>query len=191
MKTILHRLLLAFVALGATGLTFAADTWKIDPAHSSVGFTIRHAFTKIPGSFAKFEGTISYDATNPAASSAEAKIEVASITTNDAKRDTHLQKDDFFSADKFPSITFKSKSWKKTGDDAFDVTGDLTIKDVTKEVVIATKFLGTGPGPKKGSILAGFEGTTKIDRRDFGITYGQGLVGNDVNITINIEAAKQ
>jgi polyisoprenoid-binding protein YceI len=190
MKTILHRLILAIATLGAASLGFAADTWKIDPAHSSVGFTIRHAFTKIPGSFAKFNGTITFDAANPSASGTEAKIEVASITTNDAKRDAHLQKDDFFSAEKFPLITFKSKSWKKTGDDTFDVVGDLTIKDVTKEVTLATKFLGAGPGPRN-STLAGFEGTAKIDRRDFGITYGQGLVGNDVNIIINIEAAKQ
>ncbi len=190
MKSSTKLALFAALALGFSGLANAADTWKIDSAHSSVGFNIRHAFTKIPGGFTKFDGTIIFDAANPAASSAEAKIEVNSINTNEQKRDAHLQKDDFFSAPKFPTITFKSKSWKKTGPETYDVVGDLTIKDVTKEVVLATKFLGTGPGPR-GATLAGFEGATKIDRRDFGITYGQGLVGNDVEIVINVEAAKQ
>ena len=143
--------------------------------------------SKVPGSFGKFDATLVFDKENPSASSAEATISVGSVNTNDAKRDAHLQKEDFFLAEKFPSIAFKSKSWKKTGEDTYDVVGDLTIKDVTKEITLVTKFLGTAPG-RGGKTLSGWEGTTKIDRRDFGITYGPGVVGNDVDITINLEA---
>ncbi len=192
-RIMMKKLLLSFASLAllCTALSAAPTTWKIDASHSSIGFNVRHFFTKVPGSFAKFEGTIVYDADNLAASSATATIEVPSINTNDVKRDGHLQNKDFFLSEQFPAISFKSKSWKKTGDGSFAITGDLTIKDVTKEVVLATQFLGSGPNPRTKATISGWEATTKIDRRDFGITYGQGVVGNDVDITINIEAVQQ
>jgi polyisoprenoid-binding protein YceI len=188
MKKLLSVLALA---IATSALQAAPTTWKIDPSHSGVTFTVRHFFTKVPGSFAKFDGTIIYDAENIAASSVNATVEIPSVNTNDAKRDGHLQNEDFFLSSKFPVATFKSKSWKKTGADAFEITGDLTIKDVTKEVVLATKLLGTGPNPRNKKTLSGWEATTKIDRRDFGITYGQPAVGNEVEIALNIEAVKQ
>ncbi len=188
MKKLLLSVLAA--ALAAT-LQAAPSTWTIDASHSGITFNIRHFFTKIPGNFGKFEGTIVYDADNLAASSATATIQVPTIDTNDAKRDAHLQNKDFFLSEQFPVITFKSKSWKKTGDNAFAITGDLTIKDVTKEVVLDAKLLGVGPNPMTKKTISGWEATAKIDRRDFGITYGQGAVGNDVEISINIEAVQQ
>jgi polyisoprenoid-binding protein YceI len=188
-----HSRLLALVALGS-GLALSAraavETYKIDPAHSSVGFNVRHFFTKVPGVFAKSSGTITVDRDNLEKSSVEATIDVGSVNTREDKRDAHLKTGDFFLVEKFPSMTFKSKSWKKTGADTYDVTGDLTIKDKTKEVVLKVKSLGFGPG-SRGAQLSGWEATAKLDRRDFGITYGQGVVGNDVDVTIDIEAILQ
>ena len=187
----MKRLLLPVLALLSTASAFAEpQTFKIDPAHSSVGFSVRHFFSKVPGTFSKFDGTIVYDAANPSNNKADAVIQVASVNTNEAKRDGHLQNEDFFLAEKHPTITFKSKSWTKTGEDTFDVVGDLTIKDVTQEVTLKTKLLGVGPGPR-GSTLSGWEGTTSIDRTKFGLSYGTPAVGKDVDITINVEAPLQ
>ncbi len=187
----MKKLLLALVSLSAATAAFAApQTFKIDPAHSSVGFNIRHFFTKVPGTFAKFDGTIVYDAENTAASTAEAVIQVASVNTNDQKRDGHLQNQDFFLVEKFPTMTFKSKSWTKTGDDTFDIVGDLTIKDVTEEVTLKAKLLGVGPGAR-GNTLSGWEATTTLDRTKFGIDYGIPAVGKEVDVMINIEGILQ
>lgn len=182
--------LLAFSALlfGLLASAQAAvETYKIDPVHSSVGFKIRHFFSNVPGSFTKFGGTIRVDRDNLENSSVEATIEVPSIDTRSDVRDKDLRSDKFFSALKFPAITFKSKSWKKTGDDTFDVTGDLTIHGVTKEVVLKTKSLGFGPG-MQGAMLSGWEASATINRNDFGITTYPKMLGDDVPVTITIEA---
>jgi polyisoprenoid-binding protein YceI len=184
------RFLASALALSLASVAFGdVPEWKIDPAHSSVGFNVRHFFNKVPGSFSKFEGVIRFDPENVAASSAEATIQVASVNTNAPKRDAHLQNEDFFLSEKFPAITFKSKSWVKTGDNTFDVTGDLTIKDVSREVVLKTTLLGIGPG-RPGKTVSGWEATTTLNREDFGLTYGQGIVGNEVEIVLNIQAGK-
>jgi polyisoprenoid-binding protein YceI len=191
MKSSLRLLLVAALAAAVSSTASAAvETYKIDPAHSSVGFNIRHFFTKVPGVFAKSSGTIVVDRDNLEKSSVEATIDVGSVNTREEKRDAHLKNQDFFLVEKFPAMTFKSKSWKKTGADTYDVTGDLTIKDKTKAVVLKVKSLGFGPG-MNGAQLSGWEATTTLDRRDFGITYGQGVVGNDVDVTINVEAILQ
>ena len=191
MKT--TRLLASALGLAATlitaSLTSAADVWTIDSTHSSVGFNVRHFFNKVPGTFDEFNGTITFDPAKPDTGSAEATIKVSSVDTRSKKRDGHLQTEDFFLTEKFPTITFKSKAWKKTGDNTFDVTGDLTIKDVTKEIVLKTTLLGVGPG-RPGKTVSGWEATAILDRRDFGITYGQGMVGNDVEVVLNIQASK-
>ena len=188
MKTNHSLLLAAALALGAvTTASAAVETYAIDPAHSSVGFNVRHFFTKVPGVFAKFSGTIVVDRANLEKSTASAVIDIGSVNTREPKRDQHLQSGDFFLVEKFPSMTFKSKVWKKTGADTYDVTGDLTIKDTTKEVVLKVKSLGFGPGVQ-GALLSGWEATTTLDRRDFGITYGQGVVGNEVEVVLNVEA---
>lgn len=188
MKRVLFSLLTLSLSLSGQA---AVETYKIDPAHSSVGFTIRHFFTKVPGQFVKFEGTITADRENLEKSSAAATVDVSSISTQQEKRDTHLKSKDFFAADKFPTITFKSKSWKKTGEDSFDVTGDLTIKDVTKEAVLKVKSLGFGPGPREGVFISGWEGTTTIKRADYNITGYEKVLGDNVDVTISIEAIRQ
>ena len=187
---------LQFLALGAMVLGLfasaqaAVETYKIDPVHSSVGFTIRHFFTNVPGAFTKFSGTIAVDRDHLENSTVEARIEVASVDTRNGMRDDDLRSNNFFSAAKLPAITFKSKSWKKTGEDTFDVTGDLTIRDVTKEVVLKTKSLGFGPG-MKGAMLSGWEASTTLNRNDFGITTYPKVLGDDVAVTITIEADLQ
>ncbi len=168
----------------------AVETYKIDPLHSSVGFTIRHFFTKVPGQFTKFSGSIVVDRDHLENSTAEATIEAASIDTRVENRDKDLRSDHFFDVAHFPSITFKSKSWKATGADSFDITGDLTIRNVTKEVVLKTKLLGFGPGAK-GAQLSGWEASTTLLRNDFGITRFARILGEEVSVTITVEADLQ
>jgi polyisoprenoid-binding protein YceI len=171
--------------------TAAVETYVIDPAHSSVAFRTRHLFSKVPGSFGSFKGTITVDRDNLEQSSAEATIEAASVNTSNEKRDNHLRTPEFLDVAKFPTITFKSRSWKKTGQNTLDVTGDLTIRGVTKEVVLKATALGFGAGMQPGSQVSGWEATTTINRRDFGVN-GPAMLGNavgdEVEITINVEA---
>lgn len=190
MKSLTRFALISALTFGAFSAAHAAvETYKIQSAHSSINFGVRRFFTKIPGSFAKFEGTVTVDRDDLEKSSTDATISVASVNTNDPKRDAHLQNGDFFLAEKFPAIAFKSKSWKKTGTDTYDVAGDLTIKDVTKPVVLKTKVLGFGPGAR-GAQVAAFEATTTINRTDFGLSYGKPAIADEVEILINIESIK-
>jgi polyisoprenoid-binding protein YceI len=191
MKLASRILTIASVASALVSAASAAtDTYNIDPVHSSVGFTIRHIVSKVPCDFTKFSGTVMVDKDNMENNSVVATIDVGSIATNNDHRDAHLKSPDFFDVGKFPSITFKSKSWKKTGDGTYDVTGDLTIKDVTKEVVLKTSFLGFGPG-MGGSTSSGWEATTTLNRTDFGVNgpamLGK-MVGDEVAVTIEIAA---
>lgn len=191
MKTSARFLALAALVLGSTAVSRAAvETYAIDPVHSSVGFTIRHFVSKVSGSFTKVSGMIAVDRDRLDKSTVEASIDVGSISTANEKRDTHLKSPDFFDAVKYTTITFKSTSWKKTGDDTFDVTGDLTIHGVTKSVVLKTRLLGFGPGPG-GAELSGWEVATTLNKADFGVN-GPALLGkalgDEVAVTINIEA---
>ncbi len=187
MKRILALLSVLGLALSTQA---AAETYTIDTVHSSVGYSLRHVVSKFSSSFTKVSGTINYDAAAPESSSVEATVDVSALSTASEKRDNHLKSADFFDVAKFPSATFKSKSWKKTGEGTFDVTGDLTIKDVTKEVVLKTTLLATAPG-NGGSTVTGWEATTTIKKADFGVGGPAGLVkvlGEDVALTISIEA---
>jgi len=180
---------LAFAAAASA----AVENYTIDPVHSSVAFNIRHFVSKVPGKFNKFSGTITVDRDNLEKSSAEATIDVGSLDTDNTKRDDHVRGPDFFDVAKYPTMTFKSTSWKKTGENTFDVTGDLTIKDVTKPVVLKVTSLGFGPG-MQGKQLSGWEATTTIDKKEFNVKDPAMLdaaLGDDVTITINIEAGTQ
>jgi polyisoprenoid-binding protein YceI len=188
-----RRLQLALVALGCcTTLPAAIESYVIDPVHSSVGFSIRHFVAKVPGKFNKFNGTVTIDRENAANNRAEATIESASIDTGNQKRDDHLRTADFLDAARLPKITFKSTAWSKTGDDTYDVTGDLTIKDVTKPVVLKVTALGFGPG-SGGAQLSGWEATAKINKKEFNVKDPPMLdaaLGDEVTVTINLEAKK-
>ena len=188
MKRSILSLIIAGITLGSLASAKAAvETYNIDPVHTWVGFSIAHFFTKVPGYFSKVKGTIVVDRDHLANSTVEAVIEVASITTNTKMRDDDLRSTNFFAAAQFPSMTFKSKSWKNTGDDSYDVTGVLTMKNVAKEVVLKVKSLGFGPG-MNGAAISGWEATLTLDRRDFDITADQGAIGNNVDVLINVEA---
>ena len=175
---------------------FAADTYVFDKAHSTIGFQIRHLFSNVPGKFDDFSGTIQFDETNPEQSSVEVNIKTASIDTGVKMRDDDLRSPNFFDAAKYPETTFKSKSVKSTGKDTFDVTGDLTMHGVTKEVVLKVELIGKGPGMKQGSILSGWDATTALKRSDFGLAWnkvieGTQVVGDDVKIELHVEADKE
>ena len=192
MKNTTRLLFIASLALGLLAPARAAtETYAIDPVHSTVQFSLRHIVSRFTGSFTKVSGTLSLDRANLENSSVEAAVDVGSINTNSDKRNDHLKSPDFFDLAKYATMTFKSTAWKKTGDDTFDVTGNLTIKDVTKPVVLKVKLLGFSAGMKPGSMLSGWEVETTIQKSDFNMAGPAMLskaLGDDVTISIGVEA---
>lgn len=183
--------LLALLALPAA-LFAEPATYVVDTSHSSVGFQVRHLVSKVNGSFGKFTGTIVFDAKHLAASSIVGEVEVASVNTHSEKRDGHLQNDDFFKAAKHPKMSFKSTAWKADGKSGKHlVTGDLTLAGVTKPVTLTLENSGEMVNPMSKQTVTGFSATAVIKRADWGITYGAGLIGEDVSISIEVEAVKQ
>lgn len=187
----MKRLLSLIAVLGLLASAQAApETFKIDPVHSTVNFSLRHIVSKFTGGFTKLAGTITYDAAAPEQSAVEATVEIGSINTNDAKRDAHALSPDFLNGAKFPTASFKSKSWKKTGESHFDVLGDLTIAGVTKEVTFKVELLGVGPG-MGGATVSGWEATAVINKNDFGVVGPAMLakaLGENVTIVLGVEA---
>ncbi len=179
----------------ATSLTQLTGTWTIDTSHSSVGFVARHAMvTKVRGTFNDYSGTATVGATL-ADSRVEVEIDANSVDTRSADRDAHLRSSDFFGIDDHARITFVSTSVKETGDDGFDLTGDLTIKGTTKSVTIPFTFEGGATDPF-GNVRAGFEGKTVVNRKDFGLVWnaaletGGVLVSDKVTLEFDISAIK-
>lgn len=169
-----------------------AGTWTIDATHSEVGFTVRHMMvSKVRGLFHDFAGTIEVTADNAVVN---AEVQIASVDTRNSDRDNHLRSADFFDVEQFPTATFTSTSVTPAGDD-FKLTGDLTLHGVTRPVTFELEFNGTHPGMAGGEV-AGFTATTKISRRDFDITIdmplegGGAVVGDQITLTLEIEAAK-
>ena len=169
----------------------AAATYAIDPDHSAVTFKIQHLFSKVAGTFDRFEGTIEYEPGKPENWKTEAVIQAASIDTRVEKRDNHLRSKDFFEADKYPTITFKSAKVTDVTSQGAKLHGDLTIHGVTHPVVLDLSIHGVGDDPW-GNTRAGFTATTTIDRKEFGITWNQPVVGglllgDEVEITLEVE----
>jgi len=173
-----------------------AQSYTIDGAHSKAQFSVRHMMvSNVRGEFTKVKGTIDYDEKNPAAIRIEATIDVASINTGEPKRDEHLKSPDFFDVAEHPLITFRSRSARKTAN-GLAVTGDLTIHGVTKEIVLQVE----GPSPEVrdpwGNLRRGATAITKINRKDFGLTWNAALetggvvVGDEISITIDVEAMR-
>jgi len=169
-----------------------AETYEIDGSHSSATFSIRHIFSQVKGRFAQVSGSVTYDPQEPEKASVTAKIAAASINTDNEKRDAHLKSADFFEVEKYPDITFQSKGVKKEGEKLL-VTGALNLHGVEKEITLDVEFLGAGPG-MRGATVAGFEATTTINRKDFGINWNRALdqggfvLGDEVKVTLSIEA---
>jgi polyisoprenoid-binding protein YceI len=184
------RTVLAVLALAALP-ALAQDVYKIDPVHSEASFKVRHILAKVSGRFAKFSGTIKVDTADISKSSVEVTIDAASINTDNEARDKHLKSADFFDVEKFPTITFKSTAVKEVAKGKLEVTGALTMHGVTKTVTFPITNAGTQPGPKPGTVMAGFiDGALTINRQDYGVAYGKGIVGDEVTISLNVEAGK-
>jgi polyisoprenoid-binding protein YceI len=189
MKKIIISLLALNLVWGVK-TSAATETYVADPAHSSVEFKISHFFSKVTGRFPKFDASIDVDRAALENSKLKADIDVSSVNTNQEQRDKHLQTPDFFDAAKFPKMTFESKAWKKTSENEFEVTGDLSLHGVTKPVTLTVKSLGFGEG-MKGAQISGWEAHGKLKRSDFGMNTGAPAVGDEVEIEINIEADKK
>lgn len=177
-------------------LSATTGTWVIDPSHTSIGFTVRHAMiAKVRGEFAEFSGSMTLDGGTPANSSAELVAQTASISTGNADRDGHLKSPDFLDVASFPTLTFTSTDVRPNGDD-FVVTGDLTVHGVTKSVPVEFELVGISQDPF-GNTRIGFEGEATINRKDFGLVWnaaletGGVLVSDEVKITLDVEAIKQ
>ncbi len=172
------------------------ESWTIDKSHSTAEFKVRHLMANVGGRFNDFDAVIHLDRTNAANSSVEFNIQATSIDTGNKNRDEHLRSPDFFDVAKFPTISFKSVSIKERSKDLYDVTGDLTMHGVTKRITLPVQFLGFGRGPG-GSEKAGFEITTTLNRKDFGVVWNRNLdeggvlLGDDVKVTINLELNKK
>jgi polyisoprenoid-binding protein YceI len=187
----------ALVMAAVSAAPALADTWVVDKAHSEASFQVQHLMvSKVRGRFGDFAGTIQADAANPAASSVEFRIKTASIDTDDADRDKHLRSADFFDVAKHPEITFKSTKVTPRGDKRFDVTGTLTIRGVAKEVTLPVTYSGSVKDPW-GNEKAGFETALTLSRKEYGLLWNKTLeaggvvVGDEVQVTINLEALKQ
>ncbi|MEW1887558.1 MULTISPECIES: YceI family protein [unclassified Streptomyces] len=170
--------------------------YTIDPAHSSIGFTVRHAMvTNVRGSFAEHEGSLKLDGSDPANSTASIDVKIASVDTGIKDRDGHLVSGDFFDAEKFPLMTFRSTSAEQLGGDKYRVTGDLTIKDVTRPLAIDLEFNGSAKDVY-GNERVGFEGGAEILRSDWGLTWNAALetggvmVSDKVKLNFDISAIK-
>ena len=193
----LSQTLIALAIAGAPALASAA-TWDIDPAHSSAGFSVRHLMvSNVKGQFTKVAGTLTYDEKDPTKSIVEATIDVNSIDTRDAKRDAHLKSADFFDAAKYPTITFKSTKVRQVAPGKLEVTGNLTMRGVTRQVVLAVE----GPTPEVkdpwGNTKIGASATTKVNRLDYGIKWnapvptGGVVVGEEIAINLDVELGKK
>jgi len=192
MKT---RIAALAAALAAASPALAAETFTFDKGHTTVGFQVRHIVTNVGGKFRDFSGTIQIDRAKPESSSVEFTIQAASVDTNEAKRDEHLRSADFFDVATHPTITFKSTSVKPTGKDTYAVTGNFTMRGVTKQITLPVTVLGEAKDPW-GNEKIGFETGTTLNRKEYGINWsktldnGGLLVGDEVKVAIAVEANK-
>ncbi len=188
----LRRTLFALSALALIVSPVSAQTWTIDPSHSSATFAVRHMMvSNVKGSFGRMEGTVDFDGKDIAGIKANAKIDTTTITTNNEKRDTHLKSADFFDVAAHPTITFVSKRAEAAGDGRFRLIGDLTIRGVTKEVVLDVEG-PTEPFTAQGNKRVGATATTTVNRQDYGVSWSRALdgggvvVSDEVRITIEL-----
>jgi polyisoprenoid-binding protein YceI len=197
MNKLLKIAVLSLVLLFAVGQAYAAaPQWKTDPAHSGIHFGVKHIFSTVHGFFEDFESTTHFDPGNLGASSFDFSVKVKSVNTNNRKRDGHLRSDDFFSAKKYPEMTFKSTRITHKQGNQYVVEGNLTVKDVTKTVAIPFTFFGTQAHPfNPKQSVAGFEARFTIDRLAYHVGNGKflkmGVVGQDVDVVISTEMTRE
>lgn len=172
-------------------------SWKIDTAHSEIFFSVRHMMiSKVRGEFEKFDGQIDFDQENPKNTTVDVQIEAASINTNEAQRDEHLKSADFFDVENYPVLRFKSRHVELTGNNTVRLVGDLTIRDITREVTLDVEFSGSMTNPW-GKTVAGFSAHTTINRKEWNLNWnvaleaGGWLVGEEIDISVGLELIKQ
>jgi polyisoprenoid-binding protein YceI len=175
----------------------ASSTWNIDPAHSATEFKVRHMMISyVKGKFSGISGVLKLDETDYSRSTVEVSIPSANVSTVDDKLDAHLKKEDFFDVEKFPTLTFKSTSIRSTGGQDYEVTGDLTIRGITKSVSLSVNDLSEPSKDPWGNQRIGLSGTTKVNRKEFGLVwnapleFGGVLVGDEVTITLDVQFIK-
>lgn len=174
-----------------------ATKWAIDTAHSEIHFKVRHMMvSNVTGSFGQFEGSVESETDDFQGADIQFSADVASISTNNTDRDNHLKSDDFFNAEQYPKLTFKSTSFAKKSDGDYELKGDLTIRDVTKPVTLAVEYNGTAVDPY-GQTKAGFEISGKINRKDYNLKWsavteaGNVVVSDEVRLVLNVQLVKQ
>jgi polyisoprenoid-binding protein YceI len=193
MKKIIY-LILSLLLLGQTHVM--AHEWKIDSNHSGILFDIKHIYSTVRGHFSDFSGDVFFDPDNLGKSKFDFVVKVDSINTNNGKRDTHLRSDDFFAASKYPVMTFKSSRVSHAGGNKYVLEGKMTIKGVTKNMVLEFIYWGQKENPfKKNEVVAGFDTRFNINRLDFqvgdGKFYKMGVVGKDVDVLISLEVVRK
>lgn len=194
-KHVITFLLAIFLISTAGAFAAQADEWTFDKAHSNIYFDIKHIFSSVRGNFTGFSGTFVFDPDNLQKSSIEMTVDTQSVYTQITKRDNHLRSKEFFDVSKYPAMTFKSRSITHLSDNNYRVTGDLTIKDVTKPIEVPFVFYGVKDHPlEKNKQVAGFEGSFTIDRLDYHVGDGKyvkmGVVGKEVAIFVALEMLK-
>jgi polyisoprenoid-binding protein YceI len=188
-------IIMAVVIALAVGTASAGEIYTIDAVHSNVTFTVRHLVSKVSGQFNEFDGTVTPDFANLGASGVEFTIKTASIDTRNEKRDGHLRSADFFDVEQYPEITFKSSKITKVDDDSYVVAGTLTMRGVSKEITLTVDYLGSMNA--MGGTRAGFELSTIINRKDYGVSWNRALdaggwvLGDEVDVNIALEVVKQ
>jgi polyisoprenoid-binding protein YceI len=189
MRRLMSVIISAFLL--AISASAQVETWQIDPAHTAAQFAVRHmGISTVRGAFTKTSGTVQYDLADPSKTSIDVTIDAASVNTRVEMRDNDLRGPNFFAVEKYPTITFKSRHAEPAGKGKLKVTGDLTMHGVTREVVLDVE----GPsGPAKdprGNTHMGASATTTISRKDFGVSGYPGMIGDDIQITIDVELTK-
>ncbi|NLC59263.1 MAG: YceI family protein [Armatimonadetes bacterium] len=196
MRAIIRGTVLLAAALLLAPVAGRAATYEIDAVHSTVGFRIRHLVGRVNGQFTKFAGTIVFDAAQPTRARVNATIEAASINTANERRDDHLRGADFFDVEKYPTLTFVSRKVTPKGKGRFQIQGDLTMRGVKRPVVMNAVYNGSGQD-QQGRRRIGFTATTRLNRKDYAISWNQTLdrggavLGDEVEITLEIEAVEQ
>jgi len=191
----LFALLLVAIAFTSTSIAQTAKTWNVDKMHSAVKFTVSHlVISEVDGSFKIFDGNLVSTKEDFTDAKINFTVDVNSINTDNTGRDGHLKGDDFFNAEKYPKMTFVSTSFTKKSGSMYELTGNLTIRDVTKKVTFAVKYGGTTKDPY-GNTKAGFKATGTINRLEYGLKWntlteaGGAVVGSDIDLTVNLEMA--
>ncbi len=192
MKKLLPFLCFGLILMSMSSAKAAIEQYDLDKPHTQILFFVDHlGFSKSEGEFLDYEGHFLFNRSEPEKSSVEVTIQTASLDMGDEKWDEHMKGADFFNVEKFPAMTFKSTNIKVTGENTAEITGDLTLLGVTKPVTLNVHYNNSGKHAFSGKYVSGFSATAKLKRSDFGMTYGLPLVGDEVDIRLEVEGNRR